>query len=153
MRPRYGSSAPRRPSAATVDVGATNSRARSFQASTNGLALLLVGRFVAGLGVGIASAIVPVYQAEIAPKEIRGRMIALQQWAITWGILIHYFVQYVGVFFPLGLVFFLCILINNLIGMDPASLTVAPRTRTRALPLFASRGACRPSRRLCSGWA
>ena len=36
----------------------------------------------------------PVYQSEIAPREIRGRMVALQQWAITWGILIQYFVQY-----------------------------------------------------------
>lgn len=37
---------------------------------------------------------VPVYQAEIAPKDIRGRMVSLQQWAITWGILIQYFIQY-----------------------------------------------------------
>jgi MFS family permease len=37
---------------------------------------------------------VPVYQAEIAPKEIRGRVVTLQQWAITWGIFIQYFIQY-----------------------------------------------------------
>lgn len=36
----------------------------------------------------------PIYQAEIAPKEIRGRVVSLQQWAITWGILIQYFIQY-----------------------------------------------------------
>ena len=48
---------------------------------------------MSGLGVGIASAIVPVYQAEMAPKEIRGRMIAMQQFAITCGILIQFFVQ------------------------------------------------------------
>ena len=44
--------------------------------------------------MGIASSIVPVYQAEIAPKEIRGRVVSLTQWAITWGILIQYFIQY-----------------------------------------------------------
>ena len=55
---------------------------------------MVVGRIVAGLSVGIASSIVPVYQAEIAPKEIRGRVVSLQQWAITWGILIQYFIQY-----------------------------------------------------------
>jgi hypothetical protein len=49
-----------------------------------------VGRVIAGLCVGIASSIVPVYQSEIAPKEIRGRVVSLQQWAITWGILIQY---------------------------------------------------------------
>jgi hypothetical protein len=38
------------------------------------------------MAVGIASAMVPVYQAEIAPKEIRGRVVSLQQWAITWSV-------------------------------------------------------------------
>ena len=66
----------------------------SFQTAANGIALLVIGRIVAGVCVGIASSIVPVYQAEIAPKEIRGRVVSLQQWAITWGILIQYFVQY-----------------------------------------------------------
>jgi sugar porter (SP) family MFS transporter len=62
--------------------------------ASNGIPLLVVGRVIAGLCVGIASAMVPVYQAEIAPKEIRGRVVSLQQWAITWGILIQYFIQY-----------------------------------------------------------
>ncbi|KAI4111179.1 MAG: hypothetical protein LQ345_006850 [Seirophora villosa] len=65
-----------------------------FQTAANGVAMLVFGRAVAGIGAGIASAMVPVYQAEIAPKEIRGRVVALQQWAITWGILIQYFIQY-----------------------------------------------------------
>jgi MFS family permease len=64
----------------------------SFMTASNGIALLVVGRVIAGLCIGIASAMVPVYQAEIAPKEIRGRVISLQQWAITWGILIQYFI-------------------------------------------------------------
>ncbi|KAL3956136.1 hypothetical protein ACCO45_008982 [Purpureocillium lilacinum] len=33
-------------------------------------------------------------QSEVAPKEIRGRVVSLQQWAITWGILIQFFIQY-----------------------------------------------------------
>lgn len=66
----------------------------SLMCAANGIALLVVGRFVAGICVGIASSVVPVYQAEMAPKEIRGRVVSLQQWAITWGILIQYFVQY-----------------------------------------------------------
>jgi len=62
----------------------------SIQATSNGILALVVGRVIAGLCDGIASAIVPVYQSEIAPKEIRGRVVSLQQWAITWGILIQY---------------------------------------------------------------
>ncbi|KAI9800523.1 MAG: MFS sugar transporter [Sarcosagium campestre] len=65
-----------------------------LQAAVRNVAMLVVGRIVAGIAVGIASSVVPVYQAEIAPKEIRGRVVSLQQWAITWGILIQYFIQY-----------------------------------------------------------
>lgn len=56
--------------------------------------MLIVGRVIAGICVGITSSLVPVYQSEIAPKEIRGRIVSLQQWAIAWGILIQYFIQY-----------------------------------------------------------
>ncbi|MCJ1441421.1 MAG: MFS sugar transporter [Stictis urceolatum] len=65
-----------------------------LQTASNGIPLLVVGRIVAGICVGMTSAIVPVYQAEIAPREIRGRVVTMQQWAITWGIFIQYFVQY-----------------------------------------------------------
>jgi MFS family permease len=61
-----------------------------LQTASNGVALLCIGRVVAGWAIGVCSAIVPVYQAEIAPKNIRGRVVSLQQWAITWGILIQY---------------------------------------------------------------
>lgn len=64
------------------------------QATSNGIPSLVIGRIISGICVGIASAMVPVYQAEIAPKEIRGRIVTLQQWAITWGIFIQYFIQY-----------------------------------------------------------
>jgi MFS family permease len=56
--------------------------------------MLVVGRTISGIFICIASAIVSVYQFEIAPKETRGRIVALQQWAITWGILIQYFIHY-----------------------------------------------------------
>ncbi|KFY91657.1 hypothetical protein V498_05368 [Pseudogymnoascus sp. VKM F-4517 (FW-2822)] len=65
-----------------------------IQCVSNGVPMLVVGRAISGLCIGISSTVVPVYQSEIAPKEIRGRVVALQQWAITWGILIQYFIQY-----------------------------------------------------------
>jgi MFS family permease len=58
-----------------------------LQTASNGVALLCVGRVIAGVAIGICSSIVPVYQAEIAPKEIRGRVVSLQQWAITWYVI------------------------------------------------------------------
>lgn len=65
-----------------------------LQCASVNVGMLIVGRVVNGIAVGLCSMIVPVYQAEIAPKNIRGRIVSLQQWAITWGILIQYFVQY-----------------------------------------------------------
>lgn len=56
--------------------------------------MLCTGRVVSGLSVGISSAIVPIYQSEITAPSIRGRMVSLQQWSITWGILIQYFIQF-----------------------------------------------------------
>ncbi|KAI0399145.1 general substrate transporter [Xylaria palmicola] len=65
-----------------------------IQCTAINVGMLCAGRVIAGLCVGIASSVVPVYQSEIAPKEIRGRVVSLQQWAITWGILIQFFIQY-----------------------------------------------------------
>jgi MFS family permease len=55
---------------------------------------ILGGRFVTGLGVGSLSMIVPLYNAELAPAEIRGSLVALQQLAITFGIMISYWITY-----------------------------------------------------------
>ncbi|KAF2828550.1 general substrate transporter [Ophiobolus disseminans] len=73
-----------------------------LQAASNGVPLLCIGRVVGGWAIGVCSAIVPVYQSEIAPKDIRGRVVSLQQWAITWGILIQYFIQYGSSFYDGG---------------------------------------------------
>ncbi|KAF2423324.1 general substrate transporter [Tothia fuscella] len=48
--------------------------------------LFIAGRFFAGLGVGLVSAIIPMYQSETAPKWIRGTIIGAYQLAITIGL-------------------------------------------------------------------
>ncbi|KAF9476794.1 monosaccharide importer [Pholiota conissans] len=48
----------------------------------------VVGRVIAGLGVGIVSCLVPMYQSECAPKAIRGLIVGLYQFAITIGALL-----------------------------------------------------------------
>lgn len=55
---------------------------------------ILGGRFVTGLGVGALSMLVPLYNAELSPPEIRGGMVALQQLSITFGIMVSYWVGY-----------------------------------------------------------
>jgi SP family galactose:H+ symporter-like MFS transporter len=55
-----------------------------------GLALLLVGRAVVGLGVGLASSTVPLYLSEIASPDRRGRLVTTNQLMLTIGILVAY---------------------------------------------------------------
>ena len=54
--------------------------------------VIIVGRFVLGVGVGLASMIVPLYIAEIAPADRRGGLVSLNQLMITIGILLSYIV-------------------------------------------------------------
>ncbi|KAJ2909283.1 hypothetical protein GGI21_002041, partial [Coemansia aciculifera] len=50
--------------------------------------VLIAGRVVVGVAVGAASMVVPIYIGELAPKEIRGRLVTLNVLAITGGQLI-----------------------------------------------------------------
>jgi sugar porter (SP) family MFS transporter len=63
-------------------------------ALATGAWVLVVARFFLGLAIGSAAASVPVYIAEIAPRRVRGRLVSLQQFAITLGILLSYVVGY-----------------------------------------------------------
>jgi len=80
-------------------------------AAGEGHGAMLGGRFVTGMGVGSLSMVVPMvsklyrtrfmavltnsqYVAECAPPEVRGLLIALQQFAIEFGILISFWINY-----------------------------------------------------------
>ena len=53
----------------------------------NDFTLFNVARFIGGVGIGVASALAPMYIAEVSPAEIRGRMVSLNQMTIVLGIL------------------------------------------------------------------
>ncbi|BGP57934.1 high affinity glucose transporter [Rhodotorula sphaerocarpa] len=65
-----------------------------IQGVSQNVRTLVAGRVVGGLAVGLASAVVTVYQAEITKPNIRGRIVTMQQLAITVGIFLQYMVQY-----------------------------------------------------------
>ncbi|RYY34346.1 MAG: MFS transporter [Sphingobacteriaceae bacterium] len=77
-----------------------------FAVSSVGIALsvginyFLVMRFAAGIGVGMASMLCPMYIAEISPAEVRGRNVAINQLTVVLGILftnlINYFLADLG---------------------------------------------------------
>ncbi|KAK3299669.1 general substrate transporter [Chaetomium fimeti] len=66
----------------------------SVQVACQNYGQLIAGRVLNGFTVGITSAQVPVYLAEIAKAEKRGSLVIIQQLAIEFGILIMYFIGY-----------------------------------------------------------
>lgn len=65
-----------------------------IQAAAINVVMMFVGRFVAGLSIGMLSMVVPLYLSELAPPNIRGSLIALQQLGITVGIMIAFWLDY-----------------------------------------------------------
>ena len=55
---------------------------------------LVIYRLLGGIGVGLASAIAPVYIAEIAPSNMRGKLVSINQLAIVTGFVVVFFVNY-----------------------------------------------------------
>jgi MFS transporter, SP family, xylose:H+ symportor len=54
----------------------------------------VVYRIIGGIGVGLASMLSPMYIAEIAPANVRGKLVSWNQFAIIFGMLVIYFVNY-----------------------------------------------------------
>ncbi|MGM9742154.1 MAG: D-xylose transporter XylE [Candidatus Cryptobacteroides sp.] len=65
------------------------------QASLSLLIAFNLYRILGGIGVGLASAICPMYIAEVAPSGIRGTLVSWNQFAIIFGQLVVYFVNFI----------------------------------------------------------
>jgi sugar porter (SP) family MFS transporter len=59
-----------------------------------GTAWLIVARIIAGAAIGVASFVAPLYISEIAPVAIRGKLVSINQVALTSGIVISYLIDY-----------------------------------------------------------
>ncbi len=78
-------------------LGSYNPEFLFFEWGKPTFALLMtfnVYRVIGGIGVGLASAICPMYIAELAPAKIRGTLVSCNQFAIIFGMLVVYFVNY-----------------------------------------------------------
>ncbi|MDR1091615.1 MAG: sugar porter family MFS transporter [Prevotella sp.] len=62
---------------------------------SSGIYGLMIFRLIGGLGVGMISAIVPVYISEISPAKLRGTLVSYNQLAVVIGILIAYVLDYI----------------------------------------------------------
>ncbi|MDE6446513.1 MAG: D-xylose transporter XylE [Alistipes sp.] len=83
------------------------------EATTTLLVIFNLYRILGGVGVGLASAVVPMYIAEISPARIRGTLVSCNQFAIIFGMLVVYFVNY---------------LIRNSLGDTAEAIRVAMET-------------------------
>lgn len=62
------------------------------------LTSLVIARLITGLAIGIAGVMTPLYIAEMAPANLRGRLVSCYQLAITIGIMLGYIVNYLFVY-------------------------------------------------------
>ena len=58
--------------------------------NSHSLAQFYVGRVVAGLGVGAATVLIPIFAAEMSPKEIRGKLGSCFQLFFAGGVCVSY---------------------------------------------------------------
>jgi MFS family permease len=65
---------------------------RLIQTVAMNYATLTAGRCIAGVGTGILSSTAPMYISEVAPPNIRGALLVLEQFAIVFGIVVMYFI-------------------------------------------------------------
>jgi MFS family permease len=66
----------------------------AIQAGAINIAMIFVGRACAGYAIGMLSMVVPLYLSELAPSNLRGALVSLQQLGITLGIMISFWIDY-----------------------------------------------------------
>lgn len=60
----------------------------------NGIGLIVAGRLIAGVGVGLESATIILYMSEISPRKIRGALVSAYAWCSTIGMLLAACINY-----------------------------------------------------------
>ncbi|KAH7348893.1 general substrate transporter [Rhexocercosporidium sp. MPI-PUGE-AT-0058] len=79
----------------TVFIGAVISTLGcALQAGAVNIPMMIAGRFIAGIAVGLLSAVVPMYCSEIATAQDRGKLSGLLQWMLSWGFFVAQWLGY-----------------------------------------------------------
>lgn len=93
---------------------------------TMGLLIMFnIYRIIGGIGVGLASAICPMYIGEVAPSNIRGMLVSWNQFAIIFGQLVVYFVNFLILGSNANPVIDIVNGINQVMNPDAASWTIS----------------------------
>ncbi|KGB76649.3 monosaccharide transporter [Cryptococcus deuterogattii R265] len=100
-----------------------------LQSASYSFAQLVVGRFIGGIGIGVLSSTAPTYISEIAPPNIRGALLVLEQFSIVLGIVVMYYITYGSRYLsgdgsfrlPFALQMFPCIILGGFLYQLPYS--------------------------------
>ncbi|KMU86657.1 LOW QUALITY PROTEIN: sugar transport protein 4 [Coccidioides immitis H538.4] len=103
----------------------------AFQTFATGIPMMLVGRIVAGLGVGALSTIVPVYQSEISPPHNRGQLACIEFTGNICGyaasVWVDYFCSFINSHYSWRIPLFLQCVMGTLLGVGSLIICESPR--------------------------
>ncbi|RDW69183.1 putative MFS monosaccharide transporter [Aspergillus mulundensis] len=103
----------------------------AFQTFATGLPMMMVGRIIAGLGVGALSTIVPVYQSEISPPHNRGKLACIEFTGNIFGyaasVWVDYFCSFIDSDFSWRLPLLLQCIMGLLLGLGSLIICESPR--------------------------
>lgn len=103
----------------------------AFQTFANGMPMMLVGRIIAGLGVGALSTIVPVYQSEISPPHNRGKLACIEFSGNIAGyaasVWVDYFCSYIKSDFAWRVPLLMQCIMGFLLGVGSLIICESPR--------------------------
>ncbi|KAM6519017.1 hypothetical protein FALCPG4_012672 [Fusarium falciforme] len=103
----------------------------ALQTSAVNYAMLVVGRFIGGIGIGQLSMVIPLYISEISPPEIRGTLLVFEELSIVAGIVIAFYItygtRYISSHWSWQLPFLLQILPGLVLGFGAIFLPYSPR--------------------------
>ena len=108
-------------------LGSYNPEFLFFHHGTPSFALLVmfnIYRILGGIGVGLASAICPMYIAEVSPSGIRGKLVSWNQFSIIFGQLVVYFVNFLILGSHANPIVDLVNGVNQIINPDAAAWTI-----------------------------
>lgn len=66
----------------------------ALQAGSTSMAMLIAGRFIGGVAVGMLTSTIPMYASEISTPKWRGALSGLLQWFLSWGFLVAQWLGY-----------------------------------------------------------
>lgn len=66
----------------------------ALQAGSTSIAMLIAGRFIGGMAVGMLTSTIPMYASELSMPRWRGALSGLLQWFLSWGFLVAQWLGY-----------------------------------------------------------